>query len=267
MENPHYSGSDYAQYKPGPSVTYQPVMQNQPGMSAFNQGPVGFNDENKNCTPNYRTQRRGFFSSIRWWLPEIGASLVSVACFVALVAVVRHFQGVGVQDTGLPSNLTLNGLIALLSTFNRVALMVPIASAMSQEVWVWLSETRKRRKGQLRDLETTDAASRSAFGSFLFLFQYRRSWLAYSCALVTLVSLVFGTFTQQLLALKPFAVSSELLQPGSLPHSEYWQTKTGRPSEGLREYFTTLSNFMTKINHSRSTLKLQSRDLQWRLDQ
>ena len=44
------------------------------------------------------------------------------------------------QDVGLPSGLTLNGLIALLSTIARVALMVPVASVLSQEVWLWLSE-------------------------------------------------------------------------------------------------------------------------------
>lgn len=72
--------------------------------------------------------------SLRWWLVEIFASLISVASFIATVSVVKHYQGQGVQEVNLPSSLNLNGLIALLSTVNRVALMVPVASVLSQEV-------------------------------------------------------------------------------------------------------------------------------------
>ena len=81
------------------------------------------------------------------------------------------------QDVGLPSGLTLNGLIALLSTIARVALMVPVASVLSQEVWLWLSEAQAiptSHRAQLQDLEYSDAASRGAVGSLLILRHVRR---------------------------------------------------------------------------------------------
>ena len=117
-------------------------------------------------------------SILRWWQPELFASALTLAAFIALIAVINHYDGVAVQDLKFPTSLTLNGLIALLSTFIRASLMVPIGSALSQEAWIWLSENRyhQSRHGQLRDLEFSDAASRGAWGSFLSLFRTRRRY-------------------------------------------------------------------------------------------
>lgn len=114
--------------------------------------------------------------SLRWWIVEISASVVSLASFVAICVVVEHYRGRGLQDVNLPSQLNLNGLVALLSTVCRVALMIPVASVISQEVWLWLygfngGQTNRR---QLRHLALSDEASRSAWGSFIFLLQSRR---------------------------------------------------------------------------------------------
>ncbi|KAI9715404.1 MAG: hypothetical protein M1828_000864 [Chrysothrix sp. TS-e1954] len=173
---------------------------------------------------------------LRWWQPELFAVVLTLAAFNALVAVLKHYDGVAVQDLDFPSALTLNGLIALLSTFIRAALMVPIGSALSQEAWLWLSENRyhRSRHGQLRDFEFTDAASRGAWGSFLSLFRTRRSWLAYLAAMITIVSLSFSLFTQQLLAFKSFPVFSKELRPGNIARMEYfgYSNYDGNPAEG-----------------------------------
>lgn len=105
------------------------------------------------------------------------ATLVSIASFVAIVVVARKYRGQGLQDVHLPSQLSLNGLIALLSTVCRIALMIPVESAISQEVWTWLYGTRVgNNRRQLRDLEISDEASRGAWGSFRFLLQARRKY-------------------------------------------------------------------------------------------
>ena len=118
----------------------------------------------RKCKPN--------FSFFRWWLPELFASLLSVASLVSLIAVLRHYHGRGVQDLRLPSSLTLNGLVAILSTITRASLLVPIGSAISQEVWLRLSKSQKGR-GRLQDLEFSDAASRGSWGSLVFLIRAR----------------------------------------------------------------------------------------------
>ena len=111
-------------------------------------------------------------SFFQCWLPELFASLLSVASLVSLIAVLRHYQGRGIHDLHLPSSLTLNGLVAILSTLIRASLMVPIGSAITQEVWLWLSKPQNNR-GQLRNLEFSDAASRGSWGSLIFLVRAR----------------------------------------------------------------------------------------------
>ena len=117
----------------------------------------------------------GVLSCLRWWIPELFASLLSICTFVSIMLILRIYHGRPLNKIDLPSSLTLNTLIALLSTVNRVALMVPVGSAMSQEVWLWFSNPRSKsnRRARLRDLELSNAASRGAWGSLLFLFSGR----------------------------------------------------------------------------------------------
>lgn len=102
-----------------------------------------------------------------------------MASFIGLIVLVHQYDDKSVQNVNLPSSLTLNGLIALLSTLIRAALMVPVGSALSQEAWVWFSATGQNGKGQgqLSDFETLDAASRGAYGSLLLLCQMKRRYL------------------------------------------------------------------------------------------
>ena len=124
----------------------------------------------------HRKRWEGTLSSLRWWLPEILAALCAVTAFAAIVGVARHYRGHSIQGVGLPSGLTLNGLIALLSTTARAAILIPVASALSQEVWLWLSRERRQvaRHAKIRDLQVSDEASRGAWGSLLFLRHFRR---------------------------------------------------------------------------------------------
>ena len=114
-------------------------------------------------------------SCLRWWIPELFASLLSICTFVSVMLILRNYHGRALNEINLPSSLTLNTLIALLSTVNRVALMVPVGSAMSQEVWLWFSNpwSKSNHRARLRDLELSNAASRGAWGSLLFLFSGR----------------------------------------------------------------------------------------------
>lgn len=97
--------------------------------------------------------------------------MVSILAFISTVVVAHVYNGKDSQNLGLPDGLSLNGLISILSTINRAALMVPVGSVMSQELWLWLSSKRRREGHQavLGDLEKSDAASRGAWGSLLFL--------------------------------------------------------------------------------------------------
>ena len=115
-------------------------------------------------------------SFFRWWLTELIASLLSLGSFISLVAILDHYDGRSLQNLNLPYSLTLNGIVAAISTFNRVALMVPVEASMSQDAWLWFSSAKQKKvcRSRLADLEVSDEASRGAWGSFLFLFRARR---------------------------------------------------------------------------------------------
>jgi Protein of unknown function (DUF3176) len=108
----------------------------------------------------------------RWWLPEILASVLSIAAILAIAIVLRVYNGRSLENLGLPKYLTLNGLIAAIATFDRVFLIVPVGSAISQEAWLWFASNDRvaKPKSRLRDLNLSDAASRGAWGSFIFIF-------------------------------------------------------------------------------------------------
>ena len=119
-------------------------------------------------------------SWFRSWLPEILASILSVISMGSLIVLLKVYERHRLEDINLPGSLTLNGLVALISEIARVALMIPVGSAVSQEIWLWLSRVRtgSTRRSQVQDLELSDAASCGALGSFMFLFKAPRRYLA-----------------------------------------------------------------------------------------
>lgn len=112
---------------------------------------------------------------LRWWLPELFASLLSIASFIAIVVVLHIYNGRALDDVSLPYGLTLNGILAILSTIARVSLMMPVGTALSQEAWLWLSKNSRRNQPDscLGDLDVSDAASRGPLGSIVFLWSSR----------------------------------------------------------------------------------------------
>ena len=89
-----------------------------------------------NSQQQSRSVRKSGLSSLFWWWAECLAALVSIVSFAGIVAIARHYRGLGIEQVGLPTGLSLNGLIALLSTVTRAALLIPVASTVSQEAWL-----------------------------------------------------------------------------------------------------------------------------------
>jgi hypothetical protein len=96
--------------------------------------------------------------------------------FTALAIVLRHYEGRSLDEINLPRSLQLGAVVAALSTVTKVALMVPVASALSQDSWLWASRFQQRSLGHscLKDFDLTDNASRGPWGSVLFLLKARR---------------------------------------------------------------------------------------------
>ncbi len=114
----------------------------------------------------------------RLWLYELLGALGSLACFAALVAVLRRSEGKE-QSRWLYNKLTLNGLIALLSTFIRASMMFSVGACLSQMKWNHFSSQSSQGSSgrRLEDLNTFDEASRGPFGSLKLLFAWTRPYV------------------------------------------------------------------------------------------
>jgi hypothetical protein len=123
-------------------------------------------------TPVSSARRRLFIPWRTPWLFEVLGAILAVCSMLALLGTLLAYQNRVAQN--LSNGITLNGLVAVLSTICRTALLIPVASGISQGKWLWFSSDRAHQKGQnIGDLETFDKASRGAWGSFQLLWRLR----------------------------------------------------------------------------------------------
>ena len=54
-------------------------------------------------------------------------------------------------------------------------------------------------------------------------------WLALYGALVTILCIAFGAFTQELLVIRPFSSEAPSITPGNIQRAQTWQNYTGSP--------------------------------------
>jgi hypothetical protein len=108
-----------------------------------------------------------------WWLIEILSSIISLAAMGSMVVVLQHFDELEARTWQF--GITINSVIAALSTVARTAFMIPVGSAVSQASWIWFSAANQEKgyKTQLVDLETFDDASRGAWGSLKLLWRMK----------------------------------------------------------------------------------------------
>jgi hypothetical protein len=128
------------------------------------------------------------------WAAEITALVFAFLCLAAIVIILRTYNGKRIPE--LPWNISLNAIISALATASKSALLYTVSVSISQSKWVWF----KRGKRPLKDLQTFDDASRGPFGSFFLLCGRTVASAASLGAIVTIASLVFDPFIQQVLS-------------------------------------------------------------------
>ena len=132
-----------------------------------------------------------------WW-SEILAIIFSLACFIAIVAVLSSFDGK--QSPQLAYGLTLNTIVSILATACKSSLLFLVAESIGQLKWVWFFQQGKDvRKKPLQDIQSFDGASRGPLGSLTILFRQKGLSLASLGAAITLLSLAFDPFIQQII--------------------------------------------------------------------
>jgi hypothetical protein len=115
-----------------------------------------------------------------WWLVEVVSLLVGTVTSIAIYIVLRHYQNQPAPEVNLFGRvgITLNTIIAILSTASRVCLPFPVAECISQQKWAWFSGSTK----PLTELETFDRGGRGAFGSLVLLWRINVRYSTYSVA-------------------------------------------------------------------------------------
>ncbi|KAF6814700.1 hypothetical protein CSOJ01_03923 [Colletotrichum sojae] len=121
-----------------------------------------------------------------WWL-EIFCCWLSIACVAALAVFLKAYDDQPLPEW--PSGITVNTVVALLSTVTRTAFTIPVAEGLSQCKWNWF----KQKPRPLSDLDLFDQASRGPWGS-LSLMVRTKGWLIGIFSAVLLVSSI-GTST------------------------------------------------------------------------
>ncbi|KAG4443094.1 hypothetical protein IFR05_001420 [Cadophora sp. M221] len=143
--------------------------------------------------------------TVTWaWLLNVAGILLSAAILVAIIVILRNYDGQMQPDWNYSFNL--NSLVAILTTVLRTALMDTVSDSMSQLKWSWFSKPRK-----LGDLQKFDEGSRGPWGSLKLFVNIHRPHPVLLGAAVTVLSSGTGTFAQQTI----LSVSCVIDEPGS----------------------------------------------------
>ncbi|KAI1860334.1 uncharacterized protein JN550_011600 [Neoarthrinium moseri] len=131
-----------------------------------------------------------------WWWWEIGATTLGIACVAAIAGVLIYINNRTIDQWTF--GIAPNSLIAIMTTISKAAMMVPIASCISQLKWDYFS----KRPRPIKDLELFDTASRGPWGSICFLSLMRTQAITASAlAIVTVLALGVEPTAQQILEL------------------------------------------------------------------
>lgn len=153
------------------------------------------------------------------WSIDTFAAFFALSSFSVLIVVLKHYEG-NPPTTWPIGVLTLNGLVAILSTITRAALTALVSNSLSQSKWIRLASSRRRR---LRELDLYDQASWSVWGSFCYLCSTRGIHLASLAAVLTIVALAFDAFAQQVISYETHGAivrTTSQLQLPTVPRAE-----------------------------------------------
>ena len=156
----------------GPSVALLSQPPEEP--NAVGQ-PSPPKQEAKTYVPSSPQPHKEFSSISRAWKYDIFLCVVSVVAMIALISLLLHEDGQA-QRSWAYGPITLNGVISVLTTVAKAALLGPVATALSQEKWAHFNLAKSRRvdiSRPLSDFVAFDAASRGLLGSLKLVWIFR----------------------------------------------------------------------------------------------
>lgn len=165
---------------------------------------------------------RPSYHIVRNWTLEVLAIILAIGLIAAIGSILTIYNGKPVPDLGV--NLTLNALLALLSTVLRGLLVVIVAQIISQRKWDWYTATGAR---PLEDLQKFDAGSRGILGAFQLIPTVAlHDGVTLVAALILLLSFLVGPFVQQTSSTAECYFASLNASAASIP-TAHWVPRSG----------------------------------------
>jgi hypothetical protein len=168
---------------------------------------------------------------LRDWQWEFAAPAFSLICSAGMVTVLALYQDKSLSKWNFVFDISLNTLIATLSTLSRTALLVPITSCISQLKWIHLVDSPR----SLSEVQVFDDASRGPWGAFGLIWKLRfKTKLAAWGSIITILTLAMGPFAQQLLSYPSRLQISPKMSEATFYASQVYDSGTSRGLTGGR---------------------------------
>ncbi|KAL4874723.1 hypothetical protein BJY04DRAFT_233338 [Aspergillus karnatakaensis] len=140
--------------------------------------------------------------SLTVWTLDVIALILSIGTIIAIAIILNHYDGKPQPDW---QGISLNSLIAWLSTLSKACLLFCLTESIGQLKWAWFSSMRR----PVSDLKVFDSASRGGvYGSLELLWRVKGRHLAAFGSLAVILSLAFDPFIQNLLHYVPDTIES-----------------------------------------------------------
>ncbi|KAK0654190.1 hypothetical protein QBC41DRAFT_386543 [Cercophora samala] len=125
----------------------------------------------------------------RIWGLEVISISGSYLIFIAIVIVlISHSEK---QLPNWPLKISLNSILALLTTLAKACFMWPVSNAISQAQWSWFLQDRP-----LHDFHLIDQASRGSWGALALLWRVRHKHFVSLAALLSIICVLTSPLTQ-----------------------------------------------------------------------
>ncbi|KAI3390999.1 hypothetical protein diail_8133 [Diaporthe ilicicola] len=138
------------------------------------------------------------------WVWEIVAMVFAIGAVASIIALLARYEGKSLPSW--PYEITLNALIAVLTTVANAAMTVPLSSGLGQLKW----DRMKNGHAPLADMEVLDEASRGAWGAINMLRRLRGGLCGSLGAVAVIVALFLSPFAQQVVIYRNLAQESEV---------------------------------------------------------
>ncbi|KAK7736443.1 hypothetical protein SLS63_003421 [Diaporthe eres] len=208
-----YLTSEYSAPKPN-NVTGQTVRAVGEPATEFHAQHAAWNSDHKSTdskaeTRHSRLSSLGKLRNIKVpkktgsWTWEIVALLLAVGAVASIIALLARYDGRPLPSW--PYEITLNALIAVLTTIANASMAVPLSSGLGQLKW----ERMKKGYAPLADMEVLDEASRGAWGAVNMLRRLRGGVFGSLGAVAVIVALFLSPFAQQVVIYRTLPQESE----------------------------------------------------------